>query len=186
VLVFTIGTGCCKSAAPFLYENFWPGPDQEIVGDVAGVPVYAPALLRALYPGVDGVVIDIEEGALVESFSIETEYGSRFVLRGSGPDARRGEEPSWPAPPREVPSAVSALRPLGTPKLPTGLVELRKLRRRQGNARQRQVPRSSGCSRARRDLRHCRDFRFLRDGSVMRPSAVHAGRPRQGVVSWPR
>ena len=27
VLVFTIGTGCCESTAPFLYEDFWPGPD---------------------------------------------------------------------------------------------------------------------------------------------------------------
>jgi uncharacterized protein (DUF779 family) len=27
-LVFTIGTGCCESTAPFLFEDFWPGPDQ--------------------------------------------------------------------------------------------------------------------------------------------------------------
>jgi uncharacterized protein (DUF779 family) len=80
VLVFTIGTGCCESTAPSLYEDFRPGPDHEIVGHVAGVPVDAPAHLRALYPAVDGFVIYIEEGALVESFSIETEYGSRFVL----------------------------------------------------------------------------------------------------------
>src|SRR6187431_3012076 len=80
-LVFTIGTGCCESTAPFLYEDFWPGPDQEQVGDVAGVPVYAPAYLRALYPADDGVVIDVEDGLLAESFSIETEYSCRFVLR---------------------------------------------------------------------------------------------------------
>ena len=36
-LVFTIGTGCCESTAPFLYEDFWPGPDSEPVGEVAGV-----------------------------------------------------------------------------------------------------------------------------------------------------
>ena len=36
-LVFTIGTGCCESTAPFLYEDFWPGPDAEAVGEVAGV-----------------------------------------------------------------------------------------------------------------------------------------------------
>lgn len=79
-LVFTIGTGCCESTAPFLYEDFWPGPDSERVGEVAGVPVYAPALLRDLYPGDDGVVIDVEE-LVAESMSIETEYGFRFILR---------------------------------------------------------------------------------------------------------
>ena len=26
-LTITIGTGCCESTAPFLYEDFWPGPD---------------------------------------------------------------------------------------------------------------------------------------------------------------
>ena len=30
-LTITIGTGCCESTAPFLYEDFWPGPDQEVV-----------------------------------------------------------------------------------------------------------------------------------------------------------
>jgi uncharacterized protein (DUF779 family) len=80
-LVFTIGTGCCESTAPFLYEDFWPGPDAEVVGTVAGVAVYAPAHLRALYPGDDGVTIDVEAESLAESMSIETEYGCRFVLR---------------------------------------------------------------------------------------------------------
>jgi uncharacterized protein (DUF779 family) len=84
-LVFTIGTGCRESTVPFLYEDFWPGPGQEIVGDVAGVPVYAPGHLRSLYPGADGFVIDVEHSVLVESFSIETEYGSRFVLRANSP-----------------------------------------------------------------------------------------------------
>ncbi|HEY5077105.1 MAG TPA: DUF779 domain-containing protein, partial [Acidimicrobiia bacterium] len=60
-LVFTIGTGCCESTAPFLYEDFWPGPDSESVGEVAGVPVFAPEYLRALYPGTDGVTVDVEE-----------------------------------------------------------------------------------------------------------------------------
>ena len=60
-LVFTIGTGCCESTAPFLYEDFWPGPDSEQVGEVAGVAVFAPEYLRALYPGDDGVVIDVDD-----------------------------------------------------------------------------------------------------------------------------
>ena len=40
-LTVTIGTGCCESTAPFLYEDFWPGPDQEPIGAVAGVTVFA-------------------------------------------------------------------------------------------------------------------------------------------------
>jgi uncharacterized protein len=80
-LVFTIGTGCCESTAPFLYEDFWPGPDQEVVGAVADVPVYAPEYLRRLYADQDGAVIDVVEDLNAESMSIETEYGCRFVLR---------------------------------------------------------------------------------------------------------
>jgi uncharacterized protein (DUF779 family) len=80
-LVFTIGTGCCESTAPFLYEDFWPGPDAEVVGNVGGVDVFAPEYLRSLYPGDDGVVIDVEDDVMAESMSIETEYGCRFILR---------------------------------------------------------------------------------------------------------
>src|SRR3954468_23796021 len=78
-LVFTIGTGCCESTAPFLYEDFWPGPDQEVIGSVAGVPVYAPDHLRSNYPGDDGVVIDVLEDQLAESLSIETALDCRLV-----------------------------------------------------------------------------------------------------------
>src|SRR3954467_13376655 len=80
-LVFTIGTGCCESTAPFLYEDFWPGPDQEPVGEVAGVTVWAPDYLRANYPGDDGVGLDVNP-ELGESLSVETELGVRLVLRG--------------------------------------------------------------------------------------------------------
>ncbi len=116
-LVFTIGTGCCESTAPFLYEDFWPGPDAEAVGEVAGVVVYAPAYLRALYPGDDGLVIDVDRGVMAESMSIETEYECRFVLRGvdrvqlAGPN-----EASC-----DIPEAVSALRPRGPQELPEAL-----------------------------------------------------------------
>jgi uncharacterized protein (DUF779 family) len=116
-LVFTIGTGCCESTAPFLYEDFWPGPDAEQVGDVAGVAVYAPAYLRALYPGEDGVVIDVDDGLMAESMSIETEYGCRFVLRG---DERVSFERA-PAGRCDVPEAVSALRARGQQELPEAL-----------------------------------------------------------------
>ena len=114
-LVFTIGTGCCESTAPFLYEDFWPGPDSEPVGEVGGVAVYAPAYLRALYPGDDGVTIDVEE-LMAESMSIETEYGYRFILRG---DER--VSPSGVTQQCEVPDAVSALRDRGRQELPEAL-----------------------------------------------------------------
>src|SRR3954463_5068931 len=85
-LTITIGTGCCESTAPFLYEDFWPGPDQEVIGSVAGVPVSAPDHLRSNYPGDDGVVIDVLEDQLAESLSIETALDCRLVLRGLGVD----------------------------------------------------------------------------------------------------
>lgn len=85
-LTITIGTGCCESTAPFLYEDFWPGPDQARVGVVSDVPVYAPDYLRQMYPDGDGVVIDVTE-ELADSMSIETEFGCRLVLRGAGFDS---------------------------------------------------------------------------------------------------
>ena len=80
-LTVTIGTGCCESTAPFLYEDFWPGPDQEPVGEVAGITVYAPEYLRIRYPGDDGVTLDVVD-ELGESLSVETELGCRLILRG--------------------------------------------------------------------------------------------------------
>ena len=115
-LVFTIGTGCCESTAPFLYEDFWPGPDSEQVGEVAGVPVFAPEYLRALYPAGDGVVIDVDD-AMAESMSIETEYGCRFVLRDQSGAAIEGQAREE----CEVPEAVSALRSRGAQQLPDAL-----------------------------------------------------------------
>jgi len=115
-LVFTIGTGCCESTAPFLYEDFWPGPDSEPVGEVAGVPVYAPEYLRALYPADDGVTIDVVDD-LAESMSIETEYGCRFILRDATGAAVEGQERQA----CEVPESVSALRPRGLQELPEPL-----------------------------------------------------------------
>ncbi|MDZ4827012.1 MAG: DUF779 domain-containing protein [Actinomycetota bacterium] len=120
-LVFTIGTGCCESTAPFLYEDFWPGPDHEEVGVVADVPVFAPAYLRALYPANDGVTIDVEEGLMAESMSIETEYGCRFVLREPGGAKAPGQDSEVCA----VPDETSALRSRGTQELPEALRRIR-------------------------------------------------------------
>lgn len=114
--MFTIGTGCCESTAPFLYEDFWPGPDSEKVGDVAGVPVYAPEYLRMLYPGDDGVTIDVVDDVM-ESMSIETEYGVRFILRDATGAPVEGKEREG----CEVPDAVSALRSRGPQQLPEAL-----------------------------------------------------------------
>jgi uncharacterized protein (DUF779 family) len=119
-LVFTIGTGCCESTAPFLYEDFWPGPDQEQVGEVAGVPVYAPEYLRAMYPGDDGAVIDVES-VMGESLSIETEYGCRFLLRAPGGEKLAGQDTEV----CEVPETVSALRSRGPQELPQALQRAR-------------------------------------------------------------
>ena len=113
-LVFTIGTGCCESTAPFLYEDFWPGPDSEQVGEVAGVPVFAPEYLRALYPASDGVTIDVVDD-LMESMSIETEYGCRFILRDQTGAEVAGQErhvcpsPVSPTPMRELSAAARQL-----------------------------------------------------------------------------
>jgi uncharacterized protein (DUF779 family) len=115
-LVFTIGTGCCESTAPFLYEDFWPGPDSEQVGEVDGVPVYAPEYLRALYPAGDGVVIDVVDD-LAESMSIETEYGCRFILRDGSGEPLEGQDRQD----CDVPDTVSALRSRGTQELPEAL-----------------------------------------------------------------
>jgi uncharacterized protein (DUF779 family) len=104
-LTITIGTGCCESTAPFLYEDFWPGPDQEIVGEVAGVPVYAPAYLRAGYPGDDGVVIDVLEDQPAESLSIETALDCRLILRGFGVDL--GAEPEVCVLPTEITPSIA-------------------------------------------------------------------------------
>jgi len=115
-LTITIGTGCCESTAPFLYEDFWPGPDQEPVGEVAGITIYAPDYLRTNYPGDDGVVLDVND-ELGESLSVETELGVRLVLRGKDFDS--SAEPqvcAVPAagPPRTVvgqlPEALRAAR----------------------------------------------------------------------------
>jgi len=119
-LVFTIGTGCCELTAPFLYEDFWPGPDSEQVGEVDGVPVYAPEYLRALYPAAEGVVIDVVHD-LAESMSIETEYGCRFVLRDPSGERVEGQDRER----CDVPGAVSALRSRGPQELPEALRRVR-------------------------------------------------------------
>lgn len=117
-LTITIGTGCCESTAPFLYEDFWPGPDQEVVGQVAGVEVFAPSYLRDRYPDDDGVVVDVVT-ELGESLSVETELGVRLILRGPG-FTSQGEPETCDV----VSSAAPVLRPV-VGELPAALRDLR-------------------------------------------------------------
>ena len=80
-LVMVLGTGCCDSTAPFLYDRYVPGPDAVEVGRVAEVPVLAHGWLAKLYDGSDGLVVDVDEGVVTDSFSLESEYDCRFTLR---------------------------------------------------------------------------------------------------------
>jgi uncharacterized protein (DUF779 family) len=80
-LVMVLGTGCCDSTAPFLYDRYYPGADAVPVGDIDGVPVYAHRWLAALYAEGDGFEIDVEEHVANDSFSLESDYDCRFVLR---------------------------------------------------------------------------------------------------------
>lgn len=80
-LVIVLGTGCCDSTAPFLYDRYHPGVDAVRVGETGGVPVLAPRWLAELYADGEGVEIDVEEDVLSDSFSLEAEFGCRLRLR---------------------------------------------------------------------------------------------------------
>jgi uncharacterized protein (DUF779 family) len=80
-LVVVLGTGCCDSTAPFLYDRYYPGPDVVEVGRVGDVPVLAHRWLADLYREGDGLELDVEEGVVSDSFSLESEYDCRFTLR---------------------------------------------------------------------------------------------------------
>ncbi len=88
-LVMVLGTGCCDSTAPFLYDRYVPGPDAVEVGRVAEVPVLAHGWLAKLYEGSDGLVLDVDQGVVSDSFSLESEYDCRFTLRVGSPAGQR-------------------------------------------------------------------------------------------------
>ncbi len=79
-LVIVVGTGCCDSTAPFLFDRYDPGPDVVEVGRVADVPVVARRWLTELYGG-DGLELDVDEGVVTDSFSLESEFDCRLTLR---------------------------------------------------------------------------------------------------------
>jgi uncharacterized protein (DUF779 family) len=79
-LVVVLGTGCCDSTAPFLYDRYYPGSDVVEVGRVADVPVFAHTWVADLYP--DGeLILDVDEGVPNDSFSLESDLDCRFTLR---------------------------------------------------------------------------------------------------------
>jgi uncharacterized protein (DUF779 family) len=79
-LVMVLGTGCCDSTAPFLFDRYYPGPDVVEVGRIAGVPVFAHRWLAGMY-GQGELEIDVDESLLNDSFSLESEFDCRFTLR---------------------------------------------------------------------------------------------------------
>jgi uncharacterized protein len=81
-LVMVLGTGCCDSTAPFLYDRYYPGSDVAEVGQIAGVPVLAHHWLADLYGDGDRALqIDVDEGVPNDSFSLESDFDRRFTLR---------------------------------------------------------------------------------------------------------
>jgi uncharacterized protein (DUF779 family) len=76
-----LGTGCCDSTAPFLYDHYLVEPDAVRVGEAAGVPVFAHGWLAKLYDGDRTLEVDVDEGLVNDSFSLESEYDCRFTLR---------------------------------------------------------------------------------------------------------
>jgi uncharacterized protein (DUF779 family) len=79
-LVMVLGTGCCDSTAPYLYDRYYPGSDVVRVGLVAGVPVFAHEWLANLYREGD-LVLDVDREVPNDSFSLESEYDCRVTLR---------------------------------------------------------------------------------------------------------
>jgi uncharacterized protein (DUF779 family) len=80
-LIMVLGTGCCDSTSPFLYDNYLPEPDSQPVGTIDGVTIVAPKWLAELYPGDEGLVVDVDTDVVNDSLSLESEYDSRFTLR---------------------------------------------------------------------------------------------------------
>ena len=80
-LIMVLGTGCCDSTSPFLYDNYLPEPDSQPVGMIDGVQIMAPKWLAQLYPGDEGLIVDVDPGVVNDSFSLESEYDCRFTLR---------------------------------------------------------------------------------------------------------
>ena len=82
-LSITLGTGCCDSTAPFLYENHLAGYDHEPAGNVAGVEVLANhCVLNSQEPLASEDTVDRHRAAdLREAVALAVILG-RFFLAG--------------------------------------------------------------------------------------------------------
>jgi uncharacterized protein (DUF779 family) len=79
-LVVVLGTGCCDSTAPFLYDRYYPGPDAVLVGEVGGIPIYAHRWLADLYRPTGRLVLNCVPDVTGDSFSLESDLGRRLTL----------------------------------------------------------------------------------------------------------
>jgi uncharacterized protein (DUF779 family) len=79
--VIVLGTGCCDSTAPFLYDHYVVAADAVGVGEAAGVPVFAHGWLARLYEGDRTLELDVDEGVTNDSFSLESDHDCRLTLR---------------------------------------------------------------------------------------------------------
>lgn len=79
-----LGTGCCDSTAPYLYDHYLPEAGSERVGEVEGVPILAPGWLARLHEDEAALLVDVDDGVPNDSLSLESEYDCRLTLRAPG------------------------------------------------------------------------------------------------------
>jgi uncharacterized protein (DUF779 family) len=79
-LALVIGNGCCDSTAPFLFEDYLPGPNERQVGQVEGVRILLDDAVAQSFEGRE-VVVDAGADPQPDSFSCESELGFRFSLQ---------------------------------------------------------------------------------------------------------
>ena len=91
-LMIVLGTGCCDSTAPFLYDRYTRTPDLIEVGRVGAVPVCTYRWLADLYPGTARVTIDVQHANPNDSLSLESEFDCRLVLRPGAPSSPAGAD----------------------------------------------------------------------------------------------
>lgn len=80
-LQFLLSHGCCDGTTPMCLTvaEFQPGPDDQQIADVEGVPFRAGSAQRA-WLGAMTATLDVADGSN-GGFSLEDGSGRRFVLR---------------------------------------------------------------------------------------------------------
>jgi uncharacterized protein (DUF779 family) len=78
-LSLVIGNGCCDSTAPFLFEDYLPGPNEREVAAPEGVRILIDEAVVRSFEGRE-VVVDAGGDPQPDSFSCEAELGYRFFL----------------------------------------------------------------------------------------------------------